>query len=269
MASQTPGLAQSELLTDVPDETCWLCGGPTHGRGASVEMAIPDTFTDHDRARAPQSGSICEACLFCLKNKPLRTHSIFATPDALRMPKRSEWRDILLNPPGGLWLATIAVSGQKHLSFKAPVNAGPNGTVLLEETPVPIIGLGGLIGPVEELRQRFTSDEILTGRYSQNRIRQFGLARWYALEQVVSKHRRSRLLELAVYIANREEEKECTTDSTATMSTPQPQPSLSMQSTEAETVNGSRSRQRCGGRLSGPSRAQQSAQLTFLASSNP
>jgi len=113
----------SDVQTDaVDDAVCWLCGGETGGMGLPTKKAIKPTFTDHPHARGQRSKSICSGCAFCLSMRELRNYSILATRDSLDHPTRAQWREILLNPPVPPFVMCLAVSGQKYLTFKAPIN---------------------------------------------------------------------------------------------------------------------------------------------------
>lgn len=194
------------LLTPTLDADCWLCGGDVNGIGMSAQKGIKDTFTDTPRAKAPYSQSLCSGCAFCLSVRELRNYSILATETRLRHPNRADWRSILLDPPEPPFVACLAVSGQKHLSFKGVVNLDRDiFTVLLEEQEVEVIPsqLADLLAVVETAYGYFTKDEISTGRYGQNRIRQCGLARWEALEAAIEPWRGKRLFNLALFIAQK------------------------------------------------------------------
>jgi len=188
----------------VPDEPCWICHGPTHGRGALKSEVISHTFTDTDFVRWG-GDSICEACMYCLKTKTLRTRSTLATLSGLTQPMRQEWRDILLSPPGPPWLGAIAISGKKHVSFKARVNLSnrrPVVSVEMVPTPYTPTQLAADLAVIEELLTAFPRREIETGNYAQHRIRKFGLIRLADLEhQVVAMRRRARQFTLALLIA--------------------------------------------------------------------
>lgn len=214
----------------VPDPQCWLCGGKTDGRGLPVKKAILPTFTDRDKARGSRSNSICQGCAFCLSHLNLRNYSILAGADGLRHPTRAEIRELLLEPPEPPFVLCIAVSGQKWLHFRAQVAYSCDGyPVQVEETRVcverPI--LRQWLEEIELLYTVFSKEEIRTGRYGQNRIREFGLARFSAVEAEIAPHRGTRLFDLAVFVAQKIEtpaaapaEKEdsgCTTISTPTI----------------------------------------------------
>jgi len=196
-------------LQNVSDHICWLCGGETGGKGIPTKKGIKDTFTDHSWARGQGSNSLCPGCAFCLGNRPLRNYSILATSDRLRHPSRAEWRGILLAPPEPPFVACLAVSGQKHLAFKAPINLSQEVfTVALEEQLIEVVPakLAACLEIVEDLYIYFTKDEIATGRYSQHRIQECGLARWERLDAALEPWRGSRLLELALFVAQKSEQ---------------------------------------------------------------
>jgi CRISPR type IV-associated protein Csf1 len=193
-------------LEDVSDTTCWLCGGETGGKGMSIKKAIKPTFTDHPFARGHGSSYICPGCALCLSARELRNYSILATADKLFHPTRAEWRDILINPPAPPFVMCLAVSGQKHLTFKAPVNLERERfTVLLEERPIFAAPdrIEQIIEAVEALYIYFSKDEILTGRYSQHRIKECGLSKWERLEAEIECWRGRPLFDLALFVAQK------------------------------------------------------------------
>jgi len=217
-------------IENVPDWQCWLCGGRTGGRGLPVKKAILPTFTDRDKARGSRSQSICQGCAFCLSHLSLRNYSILATEQGLRHPTRPEIRELLLEPPEPPFVFCIAVSGQKWLHFRAQVAYSRDGyPVQMEETSVCIERpvLRQWLESVELLYTVFSKDEIRTGHYSQNRIKEFGLLRFQAVEAMVAPSRGTRLFDLAVFVAQKreieapalmpeEKEEPCTTTSTPT-----------------------------------------------------
>lgn len=197
-------------LEAVPDPACWLCGGEiTGGQGLPTKKAIRPTFTDHPHARGQGSSSVCAGCAFCLSARTLRNYSILATgAGILQHPARAEWRDALCNPPEPPFVACLAVSGQKHLFFKAPVNLDRDHfTVLLEEREIFVMPdrIKQAIEVVEALYAHFTKNEIATGRYGQHRIRECGLSRWERLEKSVESWRGRPLFDLALFVAQKTE----------------------------------------------------------------
>ena len=200
-------------LIDTSDQVCWLCGGETGGKGLPTKKAIKPTFTDHPCARGYGSSSICPGCAFCLTARELRNYSILATTDRLSHPSRAEWREILINPPEPPFVMCLAVSGQKHLSFKAPVNLERGHyAVLLEEREIFVTPgrIEQAIEAVEALYAYFSKAEIETGRYSQHKIKQCGISRWGQLEAAIENWRGRPLFDLAVFVAQKREVEEVT-----------------------------------------------------------
>lgn len=213
-------------LKKVEDKYCWLCGGKTKGQGLSTNTAIKKTFMDYDRAKNHSSNNICAGCAFCLKHRSLRNYSILATKDRLHHPGRNEWREILFNPPEPPFVAIITLSGQKHLHFKGQIAESQDFyPVLLEETEVIIdqVELARILNTVEFLYSNgFTKTEIETGNYKQHRILDFGINEWEKLESRIKEYRPSGLLDVALYIAQKQsgpeyrlqkEEEKCITTS--------------------------------------------------------
>jgi len=101
--------------------------------------------------------------------------------------------------------------------------------ILLEEADVWIPdSFDSLLGDIEELYNGgFTKAEIETGRYQSHRIQQFGIRRFEDIESRLSWERRSRLFDVALFVAQKQEqdiqEKEgdsgCTTASRPLMNT--------------------------------------------------
>lgn len=202
-------------LQPVSDKLCWLCGGKIDGLGMPVSKAIKPTFTDHPYARGHGSTSLCSGCAFCLSYRELRNYSILATKDGINHPSRAEWRDLLLNPPEPPFVICLAVSGQKHLSFKGIVSQNKEFfDVLLEEQVVSIVPnlLSCCLQAIEHMYIYFTKDEIQTGNYSQNRIKEMGLDRWLEGEKQVSKWRKKRIFEIALFVAQKQKKPEVNPD---------------------------------------------------------
>jgi CRISPR type IV-associated protein Csf1 len=199
---------QDAQLTPTKDDKCWLCGGETGGQGQPTKKAIKPTFTDIDRARCSTSQTICSGCAFCLSRSELRNYSILATTEGLRHPARAEIRDLLLEPPEPPFVLCIAVSGQKWVHFKSHVAYSQDGyPVQMEETRIYVDRgeLRKILGLVERLYMVFSKEEIKSGQYNQNRIKQFGLRSFLELEKEVAVYRGQRLFDLAVFVAQKQE----------------------------------------------------------------
>lgn len=253
-------------MGEVPDELCWLCGGETHGQGRMSKDVIRKTFTNTPFARAIESESLCTGCGWILAQRHIRNWSLLVVDGRLEHPTRDRTREVLLDPPKTYpWLLSIAVSGQKHISFPGKVVRSPrNIWVLLEQIPIqiPEHGIGDVLGPVEELYSAgFSKAEIQSGQYLQDRIRNAGLSWWREREEIIAPLRGSQLFELAVFVSQKQErgDDQCSTDSTPTTKTQQQPHSASTQSIGAGTPSGSKS-PRTSGELSKEQSAQRQSE---------
>lgn len=253
-------------MGEVPDELCWLCGGETHGQGRMSKDVIRKTFTNTPFARAIESESLCTGCGWILAQRHIRNWSLLVVDGRLEHPTRDRTREVLLDPPKTYpWLLSIAVSGQKHISFPGKVVRSPrNIWVLLEQIPIqiPETGIGHILAPVEELYSAgFSKAEIQSGQYLQNRIRSAGLSWWREREEIIAPLRGSQLFELAVFVSQKQErgDDQCSTDLTPTTKTQQQPRSASTQSIGAGTPSGSKS-PRTSGELSKEQSAQRQSE---------
>lgn len=211
---------------------CWLCGGALDGSGVPRRQAVKATFTDHDCARAPESGAFCAACAWIMaerndaltartsKDKPQRgrNYSHFVKAGAwypLSKAQKGDMRTLLLEPPFPE-LAVIADSGQKHLVFKARANPpdAAAGWVQFEEQAIWVdpAQLAETLELIDALYVMFSKEEIGTGAYNHRRILDFGLERWHALETKVRPLRNRTFFHLALFLAQRSDDDGRATD---------------------------------------------------------
>lgn len=216
--------------------TCRICGKP--GEGQPFEKWVKDTFTNYDILHPGEI--ICAACLFWFDQRSAELQSRMGKDKPQKMQNYShfvingEWLPVskgnkrqmaalLLNQPFPE-MAAIAVSGQKHLAFRArrnpPGQAG--GWVQFEEQAlwVDAQALRSLLATVEQLYTTFSKEEIESGRYLNYRIIQFGLPAWQALEAVIKPLRGKPLFALAVFLAQKQEDDNGNTGNQAASSQP-------------------------------------------------
>lgn len=119
-------------------ETCFYCGAAcdeTFARAAYVRS----TFNDWRLVARPDSRFVCAGCTLCVdelrrmpgRDKPQRTRNyswLLSSAAALPFDKSrlAELRQCCLHPPTPPFALCLAVSGQKHLLFRAPVNHDEN-----------------------------------------------------------------------------------------------------------------------------------------------
>ncbi len=203
---------------------CRICG--QLGEGQSFDAWVRDTFTNWDLLHPGEI--ICSGCLFWFeqhstelqsrmgKDKPqkMQNYSQFIVAGAWEPVSKGDkprMRELLLAQPFPE-LAAIAVSGQKHLAFRARRNpAGQtSGWVQFEEQAVWVDPgeLWALLVTIEALYVTFSKGEIETGRYFPARILAYGLARWQADEAVIQPLRKTALFGLALFLAQRKEQED-------------------------------------------------------------
>ena len=140
IAAQSVG----RLLSD-HESVCGMCA-TRQPRTADMDEALGANFTDRGCLHHPGVTRVCAACLWCCSGKPpttLRMWSIIAVPgEELPASNPKAWLQdtpglhlynrsattalvkVLANPPLGRWVASVALSGQKHVLPYAVVNLG-------------------------------------------------------------------------------------------------------------------------------------------------
>lgn len=192
---------------------CRLCGRAS--AGAPFEAWVKDTFTDWDKLR--NGTIICAACQFCAsdaapglaervgKHTPQRfrnySHIVCdGTWYPLSKGSKDGLRRLLLRDPE---VALIATSGQKHLFFRARPGWWQVEEVAMRPEPDALAAILAIITPMLAV---FSKAEVATGRYEQRRILSYGTAAWYAAERRLSALRGSLVLDLALFLAQKEEQ---------------------------------------------------------------
>lgn len=201
---------------------CWLCGADLEGLGVPRTVLIRDTFMDHDKCTVPAATHVCCGCAWSFseqihmagreKLQRLRNYSHFVIDGkwiCLSKGQKREMQQILLDPPAHEWLGVIAVSGQKHIIFRAPTAYGRVACAIQVEeqrltyTP-PELRL--IVADVEKLiALGFSKTEIDTGQYAQHRILKASVAAWQMADTRVRVHCGRPVFELALFLAQKEE----------------------------------------------------------------
>jgi hypothetical protein len=258
------GLWREDYLPPTPpgparDARCWLCGGATEGCGWPRYLALSDKFTNHTLARVPTSGAICVPCAG-LAGKAIwdryvathgarlgiktghamswRSYSHLFAPGLHRCPTRAEWAAILCDPPEPPFLAVIAVSGQKHLLFRAAVAWNRDRYPVQFEEQRVYVDRARLARYLHDVTAMLAlgarREEIVSGRYAVERLRTTTRHAWQQAETALAEWRRADpvLLQLATFIAPAPESR----------SGPQPEPQSEPQP-EPEPWSGAAPRQ--------------------------
>jgi hypothetical protein len=201
---------------------CRICG--SEGEGELFDGWVRDTFTNWPDLMPGEI--ICDGCAFWFDQRAAELQRRMGKDKPQRMQNYSHF------VVGGQWepvskgdkprmaalllgetfpeMAAIAVSGQKHIAFRARRNPPGQGAgwVQFEEQAVWVERdkLRDLLAAAEKLYAVFSKGEIETGRYFPARILQFGMAAWYALEEQIKPIRATTIFQLALFLAQRSEE---------------------------------------------------------------
>lgn len=192
---------------------CRLCGALD--RGAAFRDWVKPTFTDHDLLRP--GDIVCRGCLMTTQNfselyqrllsrakrqKPWNWSHFVLGGELVLLSKgeKERMREILILSPE---VAVIAVSGQKHLCFRARPHVWQ---FELTATPADPDRLAAILRVTDDLYSRGASKkEIESGHYDARSIQRMGLSEWRALETELRQHRGTPMLELAVFLTQKQE----------------------------------------------------------------
>jgi len=207
---------------------CRICG--EKGEGIRFDGWVRDTFTNYDLLKKGEI--ICSKCVFWFDQKSTELQQRMGKDKPQKMQNYShfiigdEWLPVskgdkplmaklLLSSPFPT-LAAIAISGQKHIAFRARRNPASQsaGWVQFEEQTVWVeqSALSKLLKVIEDLYTCFSKDEIGSGNYRAYLIMQFGVERWRDLEQYVRPLRQTILFQLALFLAQRSHDGRNTSD---------------------------------------------------------
>lgn len=218
-----------KLATDTPDSCC-VCGEHAT-RTADANKALGANFTDRSMYRDHRSSRVCIGCLWCCSGKPpatLRMWSVVAAPNVNLPPSHEKCAvptgpglhftnraapqavtAILLNPPPGPWMVTVATSGQKHVVPYGTVNHGTHQwTVRLESTNVTSnpSEFSTVLTAAARLRAaKHRADDITDGAPTLAAIKtEDDLREWNTHQQTLLPYRGSPLLDLALWTLTKE-----------------------------------------------------------------
>lgn len=207
------------------DSVCSFSGLPIK-EGVKNSDLIKPTFTDHSFLRFNSPFSSVSAAL-CIESvipsakgfNALRNYSYLVTANELRLLKREEIADILLNPPTGNFILCVTYSNKKHTSYKSTVNASNSRfivttdlvDVVVDATKLkhlfPLIQswytiVKGKEGTSTEPTY-FTKQDILQGCQNLKKIREYGIERYYRENAEIEPFRNTAFLNLIVHVLNK------------------------------------------------------------------
>lgn len=226
----SPNLAatQDKLMTDNAPASCAVCGRRVDRHGPLAKVA-GQNFTDQYWLADPVSTRVCPACTWCLTGKPpntIRMWTILAAPGqefptsnpkaflqntpGLMLTSRGDTKpvvDILCDPPDTDWVASVAISGQKHVLPFAHINHGTGPwrvrmeTCTITSTPAEF---GRIIDHAAHLRSaKHSADSVLHLTPGPLKTRA-ALALWQQHATPLHRFRGSPVLELALWALTKE-----------------------------------------------------------------
>ena len=198
--------------------------------GVRVSETLKPTFTKILDVANPNGQWVCSACLLAMHEKwpvkgreklqKLRNYGHYVTASQWRMLqlKSKDPRDrrfaqkVLVGEHKECWACVLAVSGQKHLLYHAPVNLPGERRIkfLLEEETCECLpqDLRKLLKIIEDLGQKFqvrdtktNKGEVSSGRYDTRKIVQFGADQWERSERELRQWRGTVVFDAACYLA--------------------------------------------------------------------
>lgn len=200
------------------DAVCRVCGGDAaaHGTPWRHDRIIEETFAQRSDLTAPDAPAVCGACAFFAVGRTFkaevarrgldiklwasagwRSYSHVFSGAGHIVPKRADWRSLLLTPPEPPFLAVMTTAGAKNLLFRGTVARDRElFPILVEETTVWVErhAMAEVLADFEAAYAAgLSKDSILTGRYSTSAVLKVGIARWQGLEAPLAVHRAKRL----------------------------------------------------------------------------
>jgi len=118
---------------------CFFCGAAC-GEEFPATAHVSDTFTAYGEVARPDSRFVCGGCVMATdeadRSQRPRMFSWIIAGEAKRIPKSdvATLADACLSPPDPPFAIVLAVSGQKHLLYRTPVNHGREVVTVALET---------------------------------------------------------------------------------------------------------------------------------------
>lgn len=207
---------------------CAMCGRDAQITFAA-RKALGTNYTDHYEMARRDSDRVCDTCVWACSGKPpntLRMWSVLARPDRpvptshpkapcgsehLYLTARNDMRAIvntLADPPDGVWLVSIAESGQKHHVPYAAVNTGRGQWCVrmdgLDVTATPA-DFRRVFSQVVALRHAgFAADEIETLAPIRHKFTPDTLQLWRECAAVLRPWRAGALMHLCCFLPNKD-----------------------------------------------------------------
>lgn len=213
-------------ITILPVNDVCSFTGKVINEGVENKTLIKKTFTDHAYLKYPSDYSSVEAAL-CIEAvipakkgfNSLRNYSYFVSEKELKLLKRDEILDLILNLNESPFILAVTYSNKKHTAYKTTLNYNSEKFVVTTDVGDVIIERKKLLDILPVLQNwytvvegkqdtsaqptYFTKAEILSGSENIKRIRQYGIEKYYCENAEIEKYRNTAFLNLIVHLLNK------------------------------------------------------------------
>jgi len=205
------------------DGQCWICARPM-ARGMPVSKWQGATFTDQNKALAPDATHVCEPCVWAMswvqppgmppaeagkKGLNLRLFSHFFDARgylALNKASKPAMLRWLREPKHGVWFAAIADTGQKHVLPWTPLNPAGGRSARFEERLIALPDDWSVVDAIAALLTLgVTKGEVERGEYSPRSYQEHGREPMHGFESAYRYLRGTGWFTLALWLAQRDE----------------------------------------------------------------
>lgn len=206
--TELPKLELEKIKTN-----CMICGKEIT-EGAKRNKVVSANFTDYDTFINREGTHICKECTVCIKTRDLRTHNILADKNNIYLFKQKELKEYVFNLEKYVkdeFVIGVTRSFKKHNSFRCSVNYNTKRFYIREEDKEYLFDVNlakELYKYLLEMYLYFTKDEMLTGEYNINKIKEFGLDAFGKYEAIFKQYRKTHQFVLLVYMLDSEKRNE-------------------------------------------------------------
>ena len=200
--------------------------GKKINRGVDNKVLIKKTFTDYSYVRYNSGFSSVEAAL-CIESvipskngfNSLRNYSYFADSNNFEILSRQDVLDKILSIDCFPFVICVTYSNKKHTSYKSVLNFNSEiftittdlGNVVFNVNDakkiLPIISSWYSVIPSKKDTLSkptfFTKSDILKGCANDNKIKQYGICRYFSENKQIEKYRNTSFFKLLVHILNK------------------------------------------------------------------
>ena len=193
-------------------------------KGIKKKVALSGNFTDFEYLKF-ESDYISVDAFKCLgemiqtekKLNSLRNYSYLVTESDLKILKKDELWDIIINPPNPPFILAYTFSSKKHTTFKSKITTDKNKIQIITDTygnvEIDKILLNDVIEIVQSwysatadmpaIATFFTKDEILAGSDNLKKIQVYGLEKFNVEDKILSRFRNTPQLILLTRLVNK------------------------------------------------------------------